>query len=229
MSWGVFVVIVTSLVEPIVRPNPAKNQMSFGAASVARVKNFEVFLLADSTLRTVIDSLTPAELTVPAPAEWSRSADPTLRDIVAAHVRDEAWVPDVLAGRTIQEVGDTWNGDLVGDDPIAAYDRAHDRATAAVGAGFTSDLIVHLSYGDYPVDEYFEHTLYYRTFQAWSIAHLVGRDITLPPELVDAVWDLVMPQLDALRAINVFPPEVEVDAAADKQTRLLGKTGFLVD
>jgi hypothetical protein len=203
--------------------------MSFAAASVAPVKNSEVFLLADSTLRTVIDSLTPAELALPAPAEWSRSVDPTLRDIVAAHVRDEAWVPDVLAGRTIEEVGDTWNGDLLGDDPIAAYDRAHDRATAAVVAGFPADLIVHLSYGDFPVDEFFEHTLYYRTFQAWSIAHLVHRDIELPPELVDAVWELVMPQLDSLRAINVFPPEVEVDAGADKQTRLLGKTGFLFD
>jgi hypothetical protein len=229
MSSGVRVVILTSLDKAIVRPYLAKNQMSFAAASVARVKNSEVFLLADSTLRAVIDSLTQDELALPAPAEWSRSSDPTLRDIVAAHVRDEAWVPDVLAGRTIEDVGDTWNGDLVGDDPIAAYDRANDRATAAVVTGFPADSIVHLSYGDFPVDEFFEHTLYYRTFQAWSIAHLVGRDIDLPPKLVDAVWDLVMPQLDSLRAINVFPPEVEVEVGADKQTRLLGKTGFLFD
>jgi len=203
--------------------------MSFAAATVARMKKPEVFLLSDSTLRTVIDSLTSTELEMSAPAAWSRSTDPTLRDIVAAHVRDEAWVPDVLEGRTIEEVGDTWNGDLLGDDPIAAYDRAHDRATAAVVAGFPADLIVHLSYGDYPVDEFFEHSAYYRTFQAWSIAHLVHRDIALPAALVDAVWDLVMPQLGSLRAINVFPPEVEVDAGADKQTRLLGKTGFLFD
>ena len=71
----------------------------------------ELFLLSDAALRSVIDTLTPSDLELIAPAEWSvghRSASPTLRDIVLRHAYDEAWIPDLLAGRTFAEVGDRW-------------------------------------------------------------------------------------------------------------------------
>lgn len=189
----------------------------------------ELFLVADAALRSVIDRITPDQLDLPAPAAWSRTPNPSLRSILAAHARDEAWVPDVLAGRTIEEVGEKWNGDLLGDDPIVAYDALNDATTAAVRAFDDDSLIAHLSYGDYAVSDFFEHTTYYRTFQAWDIAKLIGLPFSLPPELVDGVWQVVEPQLEQLRAIHVFGPEVAVPADADAETRLLGKTGFYHD
>jgi uncharacterized protein (TIGR03086 family) len=207
----------------------AKDQMWVATANVARMTPKGLFLLADAALRTVIDTITPAQLALPAPATWTRVANPTVRDLVAAHAKDEAWVPDVLAGRTMDEVGTSWDGDLLGADPIAAYDRLNDLATAAVTASNDPDAIAHLSYGDFPVSVFFEHTTYYRAFQAWSIAKLTGLDYSLPGELVDGLWELVMPQLDDLRAIHVFGPEVQVPEGADKQTRLLGKSGFWTD
>jgi hypothetical protein len=140
------------------------------------MKQRELFLQADAALRTVIDRIDPAQLTLPAPAEWSRAPDPTVRDILAAHARDEAWVPDVLLGRTIEDAGGTYDGDLLGDDPIGTYDRLNDLATGAVKEDLNPDRVVHLSYGDFTIREYLEHISIYRAFQAWSIARQLGWD-----------------------------------------------------
>ena len=186
----------------------------------------ELFLQSDAALRSVIDRITPEQLSLPAPAEWTSKENPTIRDILAAHARDEAWVGDVLAGRTIEEVGDRFNGDLLGSDPIASYDRINDEATAVVLQDLDPAAIVHLQYGDYPLAEYLQHTSIYRAFQAWSIANYLGLEYALPASLVDLLWEQILPQVDEWRQYGVFPPAVEVPADADKETRLLGMTGF---
>jgi hypothetical protein len=192
----------------------------------AAVKQKELFLQADAALRSVFDRITPDQFTVPVPAEWTRAQDPVLRDIIAAHAYDEAWVPDVLVGRTAEDVGDRYSGDLLGDDPIASYDRLNDLATEAVRSDLDPEKIVHLSYGDFPLAEYLQHVSIYRAFQAWSIAKLLGLDYHLPASLVGQLWDQILPQADDWRAMGVFGPEVEVPADADRETQLLGKTGY---
>jgi uncharacterized protein (TIGR03086 family) len=192
------------------------------------MKQKELFLQADAALRSVIDRITPAQLALPSPAEWSRTPDPTVRDIIADHARDEAWVPDVLAGRTIDEVGDRYAGDLLGDDPVASYDRLNDLATAAVDSDLDPDKTVHLSYGDFPVTVYLEHISTYRAFQAWLIPKHLGIEYSLPAALVDELWEQVVPQIDDWRAMGVFGPEVDVPSGADRETQLLGKTGFWI-
>ncbi|ANP71727.1 hypothetical protein [Cryobacterium arcticum] len=192
------------------------------------MKQKELFLQADAALRSVIDRITPEQLSLPAPAEWSSTPDPTLRDVLAAHARDEAWVPDVLLGRTIEDAGGTYDGDLLGADPIAAYDRLNDLATRAVSEDLDPEKIVHLSYGDFPLREYLEHVSIYRAFQAWSIARQLGWDYSLPAPLVETLWEVIGPQVEGFRAMGVFPPEVEVPSDADRETQLLGRVGYWV-
>ena len=200
------------------------------------MKQRELFLQADAALRSVIDRLTPEQLDLPAPAEWTRVPNPRLRDIVADHARDEAWVPAVLAGRTIEEVGKDFPTNLLGDeapsdDPlgdylITKYDRLNDIATVAVREDLDSERIVHLSYGDYPLREYLLHVSCYRAFQSWTIARLVGLDFEMPADLVENLWEQIVPRLEDWRLIGVFGPPVRVPAGADRQTVLLGLTGF---
>ncbi|QYF73948.1 hypothetical protein [Cryobacterium sp. PAMC25264] len=192
------------------------------------MKQRELFLQADAALRSVIDRITPEQLSLPAPAAWSSTPDPTLRDVLAAHARDEAWVPDVLLGRTIDDAAGTYDGDLLSADPIAAYDRLNDVATRAVSEDLDPEKIVHLSYGDFPVREYLEHVSIYRAFQAWSIARQLGWDYSLPAPLVDTLWEVIGPQVEGFRAMGVFPPEVEVPSDADRETQLLGRVGYWV-
>ncbi|RNE63805.1 hypothetical protein [Cryobacterium tepidiphilum] len=188
----------------------------------------DLFLMSDAALRDVIDMIDRDQLSLPAPAEWSRKPDPTLRDILGYHAYDEAWVPDVLAGRTAEEVGSRYDGDLLGDDPIASYDAINDAATDAVNRDLDYDKIVHLSYGDFPLGDYLVHTSIYRAFQAWSIGHFLGLDYSLPEALVDGLWEHIGPQIDDFRAMGVFPPEVQAPEGADSETRLLAKAGYWV-
>lgn len=192
------------------------------------MKQKELFLQSDAALRSVIDRIQPEQRALLAPAGWSRVENPTLHDILAYHAFDEAWVPDVLAGRTIDEVGDRYAGDLLGDDPIAGYDRLNELATAAVAASDDPEATAHLSYGDFTMGEALEHMSIYRAFQAWSIAKFIGLDYSLPPELVEGLWERVMPNVEGWRSMGVFGPEVEVPADADRETELLGKTGYWV-
>jgi hypothetical protein len=194
----------------------------------AHMKQRDLFLMADAALRDVIDMIDLDQLDLPAPAEWSRTQNPTLRDILAAHAYDEAWVPDVLAGRTIADVGDRYAADLLGADPIRSYDELNDAATDAATRELDPTAVAHLSYGDFTIAEYFEHITIYRAFQAWSIAKLVGLEYSLPEPLVDGLWEQVVPQIDQWRAMGVFPPEVEVPAESDREIQLLGKTGYWV-
>jgi hypothetical protein len=201
--------------------------MSHGTSNVRAMKQRDLFLMSDAALRDVIDMLDLDQLKLAAPAGWTTLPNPTLRDIVGRHAYDEAWIPDVLAGRSVKD-GDRWSGDLLGDDPIGNYDELNDVATDAVMADLDPGRTVHFQYGDYPLAEGLVHMSIYRAFQAWSIGHFVGLDYELPDALVDLLWELVVPMVDELRGYGVFPPEVEVPVDADKQTRLLGKTGFLV-
>ena len=52
-----------------------------------RMKQKRVFFDADAALRHVLNSLTPEQLDLPAPAEWSTLPSPTMRDILAASHR----------------------------------------------------------------------------------------------------------------------------------------------
>lgn len=187
----------------------------------------ELFLQADAALRSVIDRIDPEDLSRPVPAEWSTTPEPTMRDILFAHTYDEAWVPDVLAGRAAADGDALRDDDLLGDDPIDAYDRRHDAATAAVRAGAPADTF-RFTYGDYPAEEGFAHLATYRAFQAWSIAKHLGIDFRFTPELIDGLNEHVVPHADEWRQWGVFPPAIDPPADADAQTRLLCAVGYWV-
>ncbi|MEW2012906.1 MULTISPECIES: hypothetical protein [Microbacterium] len=148
------------------------------------MKADELFLQADAALRSVIDRIDPADLSKPAPQEWTSTPDPTFRDILFAHAYDEAWVPDVLAGKSVADGDEFRDADLLGDDPIASYDRLNDTATAAVRDGAEPGTVFRFQYGDYPADEGYAHLATYRAFQAWLIAKRLGIPFHLSPELI---------------------------------------------
>jgi hypothetical protein len=125
-------------------------------STVGAMKPDELFLHADAALRDVIDRIDPADFAAPVPQEWSQIESPTLRGILGSHAYDEAWIPDVIAGRAAAD-GDPFAGtDLLGDDPIAAYDALNDAAGAAVRTGDFAETF-RFTYGDYPASEGFAH------------------------------------------------------------------------
>jgi hypothetical protein len=187
----------------------------------------ELFLHADAALRAVIDQLDPADFSAPVPKEWSQLESPTLLGILGRHAYDEAWIPDVLAGRAAADGDPYADVDLLGDAPIASYDALNDTATAAVRSGDIAETF-HFTYGDYPADEGFAHLATYRAFQAYSIAKHFGIPFHLSSELIAGLNEHVTPYADEWRQWGVFPPAIEPPADADEETRLLCTLGFWV-
>ena len=120
------------------------------------MKPDELFLHADAAIREVIDKIDPADLSAPVPKEWSQLESPTLLGIIGRHAYDEAWIPDVIAGRAAADGDQYADADLLGDDPIASYDALNDRAGAAVRAGDFAESF-RFTFGDYPAGEGFAH------------------------------------------------------------------------
>jgi uncharacterized protein (TIGR03086 family) len=188
----------------------------------------DVFILADRALEKVIDQIRDDQWDMEMPPEFSRNSQGpvTLRTIVNYHAFDDAWVPDILAGKTMDEAGKTkYDGDLLGDTPKASFARLVDGACRAVQELDDLGRTVHLSYGDYPAREYLQHITYFRGLRVYDIAKAIGIDPTMPADLVQGLWDELSPHADEWRAIGVFGPAVAVPGGASLQEKLLGLTG----
>ena len=189
----------------------------------------DVFVVADRTLERVIAQVSDDQWDAPVPSNFARSDTdhvPTLREIVNYHAYDDAWIPDMLAGKTIDEAGrEKFDGDLLGDDPLASFRAIVDMACAAVEGLDDFERTVHLSYGDYTAREYLWQANSFRGLRAVDIARAIGADTTLPDELVQGLWEEISPHAEEWRAIGVFPAAVEVPDDAPLQDRLLGLTG----
>jgi uncharacterized protein (TIGR03086 family) len=193
------------------------------------VDETEVFVRADEALNRVIAQIHDDQWGMAMPANFvMRNSDhaPTLREIVNYHAYDDSWVPDTLSGRTMDEAGrDKFDGDLLGDDPRAAFATIVERACAAARGLDDLDRVVHLSFGDYSAREYFWQINSFRALRAHDIAQAIGVDTTLPDDLVQGIWDEVNPHAEEWRGMGVFPPAVPVPDDASLQDRLLGLTG----
>ena len=148
-----------------------------------------------------------------------------VRQLVNHLIVEQLWVPPILAGRTVADVGDAFEGDQLGADPVAAWDKA----AAASGAAFAEpgalQRTVHLSYGDRPAEGYCAELTADLLVHSWDLARGIGTDETLDPELVDFVYEQFAPHADALAESGLFAPRVAVPEGADRQTRLLALTG----
>jgi len=189
----------------------------------------EVFVLADVALQRVVDRIAEGQWSMPMPADFARAGSdhvPTLREIVNYHAYDDAWVPDMLAGRTMEEAGTTrFDGDLLGDDPKARFAGLVDAACDAARSVPDLDAVVHCSFGDFPVRGYFWQINYFRGLRAYDLAAVIGVDAALPDELVAGLWAELEPQAEEWRSIGVLPPPLPVDPDAPLTDRLLALTG----
>ncbi len=105
--------------------------------------------------------------------------------------------------------------DLVGDEPMAEFERARtetlktfgepgviEKTGPALGIAF-SDQLLH----------------------GWDLARSTGQDATMPEGLPEAAYGLIHGRFTAEQRKGVFKPEIPVAANASAQDRLLAYTG----
>jgi uncharacterized protein (TIGR03086 family) len=148
-----------------------------------------------------------------------------VHDLVNHLVNENRWTPPLMSGQTIEEVGDRFDGDLLGEAPRAAWDDAAREAVAAMSRPGAMERTVHLSFGDHPGAEYAWQLFVDHLIHAWDLARAIGADEKLDPELVEICYERSKPQEDMLKSFGVFGDKVEPPEGADRQTELLAIFG----
>jgi uncharacterized protein (TIGR03086 family) len=155
-------------------------------------------------------------------------SDWNVRQLVNHLVYENRWTVPLIGGSTIAEVGDRYEGDLLGDRPKAAWDESSEEAVRAVQADGALDRIVDLSSGPTPAREYVSQLFADHLIHAWDLARAIGADDRLDPELVAACAAWFASMEDLYRSIGAIGDRPDVPPAADAQTALLaafGRTG----
>lgn len=186
----------------------------------------ELFVTSNQELQKAIDQIREDQWKLDMPPGTS-SKPSTLQAAVRYHTYDDAWVPDVLGGKTKQEVGGIYESllDEANQDTKASYARYNQRAIEAVREFDDLTRPVHLSYGDFPARDYLQHIISFRAFRSYDIGKLIGADTNMDPEFVQALLDEFSPVIESYRQMGVFPPALEVTDNASPQTKLLAMVG----
>jgi uncharacterized protein (TIGR03086 family) len=183
--------------------------------------------LADAHRRAL--DATGAYVAAIGPGQWSAPtpcSEYDVRALVTHIVSGNLWAAELMAGRTIEEVGDALDGDVLGDEPVTAYRASAESAAAAFEQPGAMEAPAAVSYGPVPGRVYAGHRFLDVLVHGWDVAVATGQDAALDPELVEACWEVAAPQADMLRGSGMFgesAPAVPHDA--DLQTRLLALLG----
>ncbi|MFI9274545.1 TIGR03086 family metal-binding protein [Kitasatospora sp. NPDC052896] len=149
----------------------------------------------------------------------------SVRNLVDHLTTEQLWAPELLAGRTIAEVGSRFDGDVLGEDPVAAWTAAAAAARAAFNAPGALDRTVQLSYGVTSALDYCAEMTIDAAVHTWDLARASGGDAHLAPELVEFALDRLVPHTAELEASGLFDPPLETSPDADPLTRLLALLG----
>jgi uncharacterized protein (TIGR03086 family) len=167
-----------------------------------------------------VGQVRPEQWTAPTPCPgWD------VRTLVNHLVYEQRWSVPILAGAALDEVGSRFDGDLLGDQPVAAVAEAAAAATAAAAEPGALARTVQLSFGDTPATEYLHQLFADHLIHGWDLAAAIGADRRLDPALVDfcAAWFTAREPL--YRQSGVIGEPVAVGAGATAQDRLIAAFG----
>ena len=100
-------------------------------------------------------------------SEWD------VRALVHHMVWEHLWAQDLVGGSTIEEVGDKYDGDVLGTDPVAAWDAAW-AASSASWAAVAEDATVELSRGTTPISTYRQEMIIDLVVHGWDLSRGAG-------------------------------------------------------
>ena len=144
---------------------------------------------------------------------------------VVNHIASEfLWVPEMMAGKTVADVGDRLDGDVLGDDPVRTLVEAQRAAVASFEAPGALNRTVHLSFGDVSATDYATQMAIDSVIHSWDLARGIGGDETLDPELVSIAHRELERSVEDWRAAGAFGPACE-PADDSVQARLMALTG----
>jgi uncharacterized protein (TIGR03086 family) len=150
-----------------------------------RANVVELHALAVERFRSLVHAVPAVAWSAPTPCpDWD------VRALVNHVAGEELWTVPLLEGRTIAEVGDRFDGDLLGAEPAQLVDSAAKAAVVAFEEPGAADRTVHLSFGDTPASEYAMQLIADHVVHGWDLAVATGADRSIDDGVVAvlAAW-----------------------------------------
>ncbi|GAA1608461.1 hypothetical protein GCM10009789_73640 [Kribbella sancticallisti] len=160
------------------------------------------------------------------PDQWDAPtpcADWDVRTLVNHVVGEERWTVPLMEGKTIEDVGDSLDGDLLGDDPAEAAAHAARAAQNAVTEPVLRGGTVRLSYGEEQAAEYVYQLAADHLVHGWDLAVAIGADARMDPAVVDGVASWFKDREEIYRGGGAIG--ARVDGFSDPANALLGAFG----
>ncbi|CAL9531714.1 putative protein [Actinosynnema sp. ALI-1.44] len=151
--------------------------------------------------------------------EWS------VHDLVNHLVHEQLWAPELLAGCTVEQVGDRFDGDQLGDDPLHAWVVAAAAAREAWIEPKALAKTVNVSWGTIPASEYCWQMTLDLGVHAWDLARAIGVDDRLDPDLARTLLEYARANAGSYADSGLFDAPVPIPDDADDQTRLVALLG----
>lgn len=151
-------------------------------------------------------------------SEWN------VRDLLNHLVYEQLWVPDLLAGATVREIGDRYDGDVLGDDPIGRWRTSSAAAREAWLRPGVLSQEVDLSFGRAPATEYGWQMTLDLAVHGWDLATGIGAPSPLDDELSELLYAQFADEIERWQG-TAFAPPVPIGPDADPPARLLALLG----
>jgi uncharacterized protein (TIGR03086 family) len=155
-------------------------------------------------------------------SEWD------VRALVHHLLYEQVWVPPVFEGLTMEQVGNRFEGDLMGDDSstwpgllASSVEEAH----AVVAQPGALERTVHLSFGDASGHEYVMQLTADLAVHSWDLARATGQRDTLDPDAVALLLPWTDATIDLWAEMGLFGPRIDTGSDASDDIRLLGLVG----
>jgi uncharacterized protein (TIGR03086 family) len=163
-----------------------------------------------------------------AETDWARPtpcSEWTVRDLLNHLVYEQLWVPELLAGTTVAEIGDRFDGDVLGDDPVGRWRSASRAAREAWLGDGVLERDVHLGRGPVPATQYCWEMTLDLAVHGWDLARGIDAPSPLGTELAETLLPLFEEQVSQFQDLGIFDPPVPVPDTAGAPEKLLALSG----
>lgn len=147
-----------------------------------------------------------------------------LRALLNHMVYELLWVPEIINGKTIAEVGSRFDGDVLGQDFLDTFRLAVVKADEAVKDADLTEL-AHLSYGDVAIGQYILDCGSDIMIHTWDVGQSIGSTVIFDPVMAQTVYDHSLPRAEEFRLSGLYDTPLGVSQDADIQTKLLAFFG----
>lgn len=151
-------------------------------------------------------------------SEWD------VRALLQHMVNELAWVPPLLQGKTVDDVGTSLDGDLLGTDANAAW-RTHALAAVEAASIVLPDAIVHLSYGDKSARAYLDEVGGDLIIHGWDLGMALQVPYVIDDPTAAQVSQATFSMMPEAKEGGMVSADVPIDENASPSEKLLAHFG----